>query len=86
MFWGRPHELVILGDVGGMMVPARIEPTGLPPDPERRTFRLSGTAWRECRAIAESHGWRPAGTVRCDTWTGHHPRDASYEPHSDWCR
>jgi hypothetical protein len=87
MFWGRPHEIVILGDDGsGEMVPIGTKPTGNPLDPERRTFLLHDQPWRVFQAIAREYGWRPAGTVSCAEWNGDQADEPSYEPHSWRCK
>jgi hypothetical protein len=87
MFWGRPHEIIILGDDGqGEMVPIGTRPTGHPPDPERRALFMHQQAWRVFQALAREYGWEPAGTVRCEGWTGEQADEPSYEPHSWRCK
>ena len=87
MFWGRPHEIIELGDDGsGELVPVAVRPTGHPPDPERRTFLLHDQPWRVFQALAREHGWQPAGTGPCDGWTGEQATDTDYTPHSWRCK
>lgn len=87
MFYGRSHEIIILGDDGfGDTVPIGTEPTGHPPDPERRTFLLHDQPWRLFQAIAREYSWQPAGTVPCENWTVEPPDDSSYVPHSWRCK
>jgi hypothetical protein len=59
MFWGRPHEIIILGDDGnGEMVPIEIRPTGHPPDPERRTLFMHRQPWEVFQELGRQHGWQ----------------------------